>query len=104
MLLKFLHRIFIEILEDALRVFGLGERFKMTVDGCLGCGVGWLDPELQNWVFYPNLPIFLHGYIRHIHDILQLWLDHGGEHLLDNKLVKLGDAIAISNLKLSMTH
>ena len=23
--------------------------------------------------FYPNLPIFLHGYIRHIRDILQLW-------------------------------
>ena len=22
--------------------------------------------------FYPNLPIFLNGYIRHIHDILQL--------------------------------
>ena len=22
--------------------------------------------------FYPNLPIFLHGYIRHIGDILQL--------------------------------
>ena len=24
--------------------------------------------------FYPNLPIFLHGYIRHIRDILQLWI------------------------------
>ena len=23
--------------------------------------------------FYPNLPIFLHGYIRHIRDISQLW-------------------------------
>ena len=23
--------------------------------------------------FYPNFPIFLHGYIRHIRDILQLW-------------------------------
>ena len=23
--------------------------------------------------FYPNLPIFLHGYIRHIRDIFQLW-------------------------------
>ena len=23
--------------------------------------------------FYPNLPICLHGYIRHIRDILQLW-------------------------------
>ena len=33
---------------------------------------------LQNCVssqtFYPNLPIFLHGYIRHIRDISQLWI------------------------------
>ena len=32
---------------------------------------------LQNCIFfqtfYPTLPIFLHGYIRHICDILQLW-------------------------------
>ena len=27
--------------------------------------------------FYPNLPIFLHGYIRHIRDILQLCLSVG---------------------------
>ena len=26
--------------------------------------------------FYPNLKIFLHGYIRHIRDILQLWIKH----------------------------
>ena len=28
----------------------------------------WSSPN-----FYPNLPIFLHGYIRHIRDIFHLW-------------------------------
>ena len=29
---------------------------------------------LASQTFYPNWPIFLHGYIRHIRDIFQLWL------------------------------
>ena len=28
---------------------------------------------VRSQTFYPNLLIFLHGYIRHIRDILQLW-------------------------------
>ena len=28
---------------------------------------------LASQTFYPNWPIFLHGYIRHIRDIFQLW-------------------------------
>ena len=57
--------------------------------------------------FYPNVPIFLHRYIRHIRDISQLCLPSNlpytvGENtnsvynLFMNKLAKLGDAIAIS--------
>ena len=29
---------------------------------------------LVSQTFYPNWPIFLHGYIRHIRDIFQLWI------------------------------
>ena len=29
---------------------------------------------LASQTFYPNWPIFLHGYIRHIRDIFQLWI------------------------------
>ena len=29
---------------------------------------------LASQTFYPNWPIFLHGYIRHIRDIFQLWV------------------------------
>ena len=29
---------------------------------------------LFSQTFYPSLPIFLHGYIRHIRDITQLWM------------------------------
>ena len=29
---------------------------------------------LASQTFYPNWPFFLHGYIRHIRDIFQLWL------------------------------
>ena len=29
---------------------------------------------LASKTFYPNWPIFLHGYIPHSHDIFQLWV------------------------------
>ena len=37
---------------------------------CIHC---WVEPSLL-LSSYPNLPIFLHGYIRHIRDISQLWI------------------------------
>ena len=36
--------------------------------------IGLIWPNCNfSQTFYPNPQIFLHGYIRHIHDILQIW-------------------------------
>ena len=58
------------------------------------------------YTFYPNLPIFLHRYICHICDILQLWLSLGNasqlwayfgfpNHLTWTQVLSVGKALSI---------